>query len=168
VKVLRYVFLAVLATAIGMAARPLAARAWFAWQLAAESPPSHLPSPIGARGTFANSWGAPRDGTRRHEGIDIFAPRDTPVLSTTRGIITRIGTNRLGGQVVWVLGPGFESHYYAHLDRFGDIHLGEIVATGDVLGYVGNTGNARTTPAHLHYGIYHDGVAENPYTRLAH
>ena len=73
--------------------------------------------------------------------------------------------NRLGGQIVGVLGPGLEWHYYAHLDRFGTLREGDIVQAGDVLGYVGNTGNARGTPSHLHYGIYRDG-AQNPYRRL--
>ena len=82
-----------------------------------------------------------------------------------RGIVTRVGMNRLGGRVVGVLGPGLEWHYYAHLDRFGTFGEGDIVQTGDVLGYGGNTGNARSTPSHLHYGIYRDG-AKNPYPRL--
>ena len=60
---------------------------------------------------------------------------------------------------------GPEWHYYAHLDSFGTFREGDIVHAGDVLGYVGNTGNARGTPAHLHYGIYRD-AARNPYPRL--
>jgi murein DD-endopeptidase MepM/ murein hydrolase activator NlpD len=115
---------------------------------------------------MVNTWGAQRPGRRRHEGVDIFAPRDTPVLSTTRGLVTHVGTNTLGGQVVWILGPGFESHYYAHLDRFAEIHRGDIVNAGDVIGYVGRTGNAGGTPFHLHYGVYHHGKAQNPYPRL--
>jgi murein DD-endopeptidase MepM/ murein hydrolase activator NlpD len=148
--------------------RPAAERAWFVWQLAVADPPAYLPSPVAqvARGKLADTWGADRGGGRPHEGIDIFAPRDTPVRSTTRGIVTRVGTNKLGGQVVSVLGPGLESHYYAHLERFATIKPGDIVQPGDVLGYVGRTGNARTTPFHLHYGIYHRGTAKNPYPRL--
>ena len=148
--------------------RPAAARAWFVWQLATDDPPVHLANPVAqvpAR-RLANTWGAARADGRRHEGIDIFAPRDTPVRSTTRGIVTRVGTNKLGGQIVFVLGPGLESHYYAHLDRFADIKPGDVVKAGDVLGYVGRTGNARTTPFHLHYGIYRHGAAQNPYPRL--
>lgn len=148
--------------------RPAAERAWFMYELAMDEPPAQLRNPVARPGKqrLVNTWGAARPGGRRHEGIDIFAPRDTPVVSTTRGIVTRVGTNRLGGQVVWVLGPRFESHYYAHLDRFADIRPGDIVNAGDVLGYVGRTGNARTTPYHLHYGIYRQGGAENPYPRL--
>jgi murein DD-endopeptidase MepM/ murein hydrolase activator NlpD len=147
--------------------RPAAERAWFIYTLATEGVPAHLPNPVDAAiaRRLANSWGAARAGGRRHEGIDIFAPKGTPVVSTTRGIVTRVGMNRLGGRIVGVLGPGLEWHYYAHLDRFGTFGEGDIVQAGDVLGYVGNTGNARSTPSHLHYGVYRDG-AKNPYPRL--
>jgi peptidoglycan LD-endopeptidase LytH len=147
--------------------RPVASRAWFVYTLATEAAPAYLSSPVDAARPrhLANSWGAARPGGRRHEGIDIFAPRGTPVVSTTRGIVTRVGMNRLGGRIVGVLGPGLEWHYYAHLDRFGTFREGDIVQAGDVLGYVGNTGNARGTPSHLHYGIYRNG-AQNPYRRL--
>ena len=148
--------------------RPVVDRTIFLVRLSVADPPARLPSPLDSRvrPRYVNTWGAPREGGRRHQGIDIFAPRSTPVLSTTRGIVTQVGTNSLGGQVVWVLGPGLESHYYAHLDRFAGIKVGDIVQPGDVLGYVGRTGNARGTPFHLHYGIYRRGRAENPYLRL--
>lgn len=147
--------------------RPAAERAWFVYALATEAAPASLSNPVDAASArrLANSWGAPRSSGRRHEGIDIFSPKGTPVVSTTRGIVSRVGVNRLGGQVVTVLGPGLESHYYAHLDRFGTFREGDIVHAGDVLGDVGNTGNARGTPPHLHYGIY-GGGAKNPYPRI--
>ena len=99
---------------------------------------------------------------RKHEGIDIFAARGTPVHSATEGIVLRVGANRLGGRVVWVLGPGGQRHYYAHLDRFADISAGLQVRAGTVLGYVGTTGNAAGTPPHLHYGVYESGGPINP------
>lgn len=103
-------------------------------------------------------FGDVRDGGRRdHHGVDIFAPRGTPVLAATEGRVARVGTNRLGGNVIWLRDEARGlSFYYAHLDR----HLvrgGERVAPGDTVGLVGNTGNARTTPPHLHFGIYSRG-----------
>ncbi|MEJ2803098.1 M23 family metallopeptidase [Comamonadaceae bacterium PP-2] len=121
---------------------------------------------VGRRG-LADTWGAARSEGRTHQGIDIFARRGTPVIAATEGLVARIGENRLGGTVVWVYGPGRQRHYYAHLDRVAEtLETGDRVAVGDVLGYVGNTGNARGTPPHLHYGIYAMGGAINPYPLL--
>ena len=103
-------------------------------------------------------FGADRDaGRRRHEGVDIFAPRGTPVVAAAAGLATWVGTNELGGKVVMVRDRGRgEGHYYAHLDT-QLVTEGTIVSIGDMLGRVGNTGNARTTPPHLHFGIYARG-----------
>ena len=99
--------------------------------------------------------------------MDIFAARGTAVLSTTRGIVTRVAERGLGGRQVWVLGPGGEAHYYAHLDDWAPgLRERQLVQAGEVLGYVGNTGNARGTPPHLHYGIYGPGGATDPLPRL--
>lgn len=119
---------------------------------------------------LVDTWGAARSNGRQHEGIDIFAKRGTPVLSTTAGIVARVGSNSLGGKVVWVLGPNLSRHYYAHLDDYAvQIQQGDWVEVGQVIGYVGNTGNAQTTPPHLHYGIYLNGQgAVNPYPYLVH
>lgn len=100
-------------------------------------------------------WGAVRDGGRRsHEGVDIFAPRGTPVIAVTDGRITSSGERGLGGKQVWLRDSkrGL-SLYYAHLDSITPLGNAS-VKTGDTLGFVGNTGNARTTPPHLHFGIY--------------
>lgn len=105
-----------------------------------------------------SSWHAARSGGRRHEGIDLFAKKGTPVLSATRGEVWRIGTDRLGGNVVTVLGDGPALYYYAHLDDWDDgLFVGRRVEKGTPLGIVGNTGNARTTPPHLHFGVYRVG-----------
>jgi murein DD-endopeptidase MepM/ murein hydrolase activator NlpD len=150
-------------------AQPFVERAWFIYTLAREEPPVALPDPLASqqKSRFVDSWGNVRSGGRRHQGIDVFAPKDTPVLSTTRGIVTRIGTNNLGGRVVWILGPGLERHYYAHLNQYGAARVGDRVEAGTIIGYAGNTGNARGGPVHLHYGIYRNGSAQNPYPRLA-
>jgi peptidoglycan LD-endopeptidase LytH len=103
-------------------------------------------------------FGDPRDGgSRDHQGVDIFAPRGTPVLAAADGWVTGATENRLGGKVVWVWNPASgEALYYAHLDR-QEVSPGARVRAGDVIGRVGNTGNARGTPPHLHFGIYEPG-----------
>lgn len=98
--------------------------------------------------------------------MDIFAPRDTPIRATTRGVVLNVGENRLGGRTVMVLGPGRQRHYYAHLERYADIREGQWIEAGDVVGSVGDSGNAQGTPTHLHYGIYTAGGAVNPYPLL--
>jgi peptidoglycan LD-endopeptidase LytH len=137
------------------------------YSLSIAAPPARLLNPVGTDPRrIVDTWGGIRSEGRHHEGIDLFAPRGTPVRSTTRGLVTKVGTNRLGGQVVGILGPGWEWHYYAHLESFGLFREGDLVSEGDVIGYVGDSGNARGTPPHLHYGIYR-GRAINPYPRLA-
>jgi murein DD-endopeptidase MepM/ murein hydrolase activator NlpD len=141
-----------------------------ALKLAFESPPATLRVPVAgvSRRHLIDTWGAPRNGNRRHEGIDIFAPCGRPVTSATRGVVVAIGERPLGGQIVGVLGPGWEWHYYAHLNDFAAIEVGDVVEVGTVLGYVGRTGNARGSPCHLHYGIYTpQSGAKNPYPLLA-
>ena len=98
-------------------------------------------------------FGVDRDGgARRHEGIDIFAPRGTPVIAAEAGHVSRVGDTPLGGKNVWVRGDN-RSFYYAHLDSIA-VSPGDRIRRGDVLGAVGNTGNAITTDPHLHFGIY--------------
>ncbi len=131
--------------------------------------PDHVAVPVDgvlAR-NLRDSWGNPRGGGRRHEGIDIFAPRGTRVVASTEGVVWRIGTDPLGGRVVWIFAAGRQMHYYAHLDRYATIREGERVAVGDTLGYVGTSGNASGGAPHLHYGIYVSGRgAIDPYLLL--
>lgn len=103
-------------------------------------------------------WGAERDGgARQHEGVDIFAPRGTPAVAAVAGTVTRVAETAIGGRVVWLTETTTGQHlYYAHLDR-QLVQPGQQVRPGDVLGLVGNTGNARTTVPHLHFGIYQSG-----------
>ena len=143
--------------------------AYLHWQLKKAALQRPLPVPV--KGVKANqlsdTWGAARSSGRKHEGIDIFASRGTEVLSTTQGIVRKVGTNNLGGKVIWVTGPDLSQHYYAHLDDYAaHIQARDWVEVGEVLGYVGNTGNAKNTPPHLHYGIYLSGGAVNPYPYL--
>ena len=124
-----------------------------------------LPSPLPEQ-TLTDTWGAARSQGRSHEGIDIFAPRHTPIQSTTQGIVSKVGENNLGGRVVVVVGPGGAGHYYAHLEDYADIAPNDWVNQGEVIGYVGDSGNAKGTPPHVHYGIYIHGSAVNPYPLL--
>ncbi|MBF9220515.1 M23 family metallopeptidase [Hymenobacter sp. BT662] len=115
-------------------------------------------------------WGSARDGgARRHEGIDIFAPRGTAAVAAVAGYVTRTGETPLGGRVVWLTDVAHNEHlYYAHLDK-QLVTLGQHVQPGDTLGLVGNTGNARTTVPHLHFGIYRGGRgAVDPFPFVQH
>lgn len=115
------------------------------------------------KSNIGSLWGSGRDGgARRHEGIDIFAPRGTALLAAADGVISGETENRLGGKVIF-LRPENKNYalYYAHLDQ----HLvqpGQTVKTGDTIGTMGNTGNARTTSPHLHFGIYTNLGAVDP------
>lgn len=124
-----------------------------------------LPSPLPGK-NLTDTWGAARSQGRSHEGIDIFAERGTPIQSTTQGIVSKVGENNLGGRVVVVVGPGGAGHYYAHLEDYADIAPNDWVNQGDIIGYVGDSGNAKGTPPHVHYGIYINGSAVNPYPLL--
>ncbi|NYZ63681.1 M23 family metallopeptidase [Luteimonas deserti] len=155
----------------------LAAAAYWSWHqpfmakpraiaaLTAAPAPESLPVPVeGVRASsIADTYGAPRGADRRHEGVDIFAPRGTPVTSTTDGLVVGVRDAGLGGRQVWIMGPGRQRHYYAHLDAWADLlSVGDIVRAGEAIGTVGNTGNARGTPPHLHYGIYAADGAFDP------
>lgn len=124
-----------------------------------------LPSPLPQQ-NLSDTWGAARSQGRTHEGIDIFAARGTPIQATTAGIVSKVGENTLGGRVVVIVGPGGAGHYYVHLEEYADIAPNDWVDAGDIIGYVGDSGNAKGTPPHVHYGIYIQGNAVNPYPLL--
>lgn len=134
--------------------------------------PSRLPIPVDQvkNNQLRDTWAASRSRGRTHEGIDILAPKGTKVYSTTEGLVGSMKSNNLGGKVIWILGPGGAWHYYAHLDGHKrGLKEGDYVKKGQHIGYVGNTGNARHTAPHLHYGLYLQGRgrgAVNPYPYL--
>ena len=128
--------------------------------------------PVGEPYSFVDSWGFPRMvGTEYehfHEGTDIMAPFGTPLYATERGIITRVGTDVLGGTKLWLKGESGTYYYYAHLQAYADgIVEGSLVDAGDVVGFVGDTGNAKGGPPHCHFEIHPGGGdAVNPYGLL--
>lgn len=116
---------------------------------------------------LTDTWGQARSNGRTHEGIDIIAPRGSVIVSPTKAIVIRIGKDNLGGNVVYTANAGGERFYYAHLDSVEkNLKVGQELAIGDVIGYVGNTGNASATVPHLHFGISGKKGATNPFPRL--
>lgn len=129
-----------------------------------------LEFPVEGLGSQAigSSFGAPREGGRRsHHGVDIFAPRGTEVRATSRARVRSVDEWKLGGRVIWLEDPARDLRlYFAHLDT-QEVVEGTWVAPGDRIGTVGNSGNARTTPPHLHFGIYVRGEGPiDPYPFL--
>ena len=104
--------------------------------------------------SVVSRFGDARDGgSRSHLGIDIAAPRGTPVLAVNDGRIDRVEFTRAGGRVVWLSEKNSaRRHYFAHLDSIKVVR-GQAVRAGDVIGTVGNTGNAIHTSPHLHYAV---------------
>jgi len=128
--------------------------------------------PVADPYSFVDSWGFPRmTGTEYehgHQGTDIMAPFGTPLHATERGIITRMGNDVLGGQKLWLKGESGTYYYYAHLQAFVEgMAEGTLVEAGDVVGFVGDTGNARGGAPHLHFQVHPGGgQAVNPYGLL--
>jgi len=108
--------------------------------------------------SISSFFGDPRDGgTREHHGVDIFAARHTPVLAPSYASVTRVGEGKIGGRYVWLYDSKRSMYlYFAHLET-REVERGEQVKAGQLIGTVGNTGNARSTPPHLHFGIYSNG-----------
>ena len=128
--------------------------------------------PVGDPHSFWDSFGAPRMmGTgyeHAHQGTDIMAPFGTPLLACERGIVTEMGNDVLGGTKLWLKGESGTYYYYAHLSAFAEgLTEGTLVEAGDVIGLVGDTGNAKGGAPHLHFEIHPDGgMAVNPYALL--
>jgi murein DD-endopeptidase MepM/ murein hydrolase activator NlpD len=97
-------------------------------------------------------WAYPWGSSITHKGIDIFDERGTPVIASTHGLVIYTHEGGKGGKSVMVLGPKWRFHYYAHLDEINAFPL-QPVKRGKKLGTVGDTGNAKGTPPHLHYAI---------------
>jgi len=128
----------------------------------ASPPPSNAGSgivcPVAGPHAFADTWGAPRSGGRSHEGVDTMAPSGTPLVAVESGY-AEFKTTRLGGNSVWVNGNSGTRYFYAHLSAWEGSSRN--VSQGEVIGYVGATGN--TTANHLHFEVRPGGRAVNPY-----
>lgn len=109
-------------------------------------------------------WGTDRDaGGRKHEGVDISAKFRTPVVAVADGYVSSVSENNLGGKIIFLRPSGKNYNlYYAHLDS-QMVQQGQNVNKGEIVGLIGNTGNARTTVPHLHFGIYTSSGAVDPY-----
>ncbi len=119
--------------------------------------------PVQGPRAFSNDWGQPRSGGRRHKGTDILSPSGTPVVAPVAGSVVDHDSG-LGGKGFFLHGVDGNTYYGAHLSRFGATGR---VAQGQVVGYVGTSGNARGGPAHLHFEIHPgNGAAVNPYGTL--
>ena len=131
--------------------------------------------PVYGASSFTNTYGAPRAAVTWHHGEDIFAPLGAPVLAVANGTVFSVGWNDIGGYRFWLRDRQGNQFYYAHLSAFSPIAVdGKEVRAGDVIGFVGNTGDAQGTPYHLHFEIHpvsllpmgYDGVID-PFQYLA-
>jgi len=126
--------------------------------------------PVQGPCSFVDSFGAARSGGRTHKGTDIMTARNTPVVAVTKGTISSTSPTDqgLGGITIHLRGSDGNTYYYAHLQSIqGGIKSGVGVKAGQVIGYAGNTGNARSTAVHLHFEIRPGGgAAINPYPTL--
>lgn len=118
-----------------------------------------------------------RDGTRRHEALDIMAARGTPVLAASDGTVAKLFTSVPGGLTIYEFDPtSTYAYYYAHLDHYAPgLAEGKAIKRGDLIAYVGSTGNASADAPHLHFAIFvlgpekqwWKGTAIDPYPLLA-
>lgn len=131
--------------------------------------PERYAFPVQGKPWYEDSWGADREGGKRqHEGTDLFALEGTPLLNVCSGKVEKLGWNRLGGERVGIRGNDGNYYYYAHLKTIDyTLKIGQSITKGAQIGTMGHTGDALTTPDHLHFGIQlPDGTWINPYPFL--
>ena len=117
----------------------------------------HYVFPVYGPSAYGDSFGAPRGDVSGgwHHGDDIFAPLGAPILAVADGTVFSVGWNDVGGWRLWLRDQQGNEFYYAHLSAYTALAVnGRHVHAGDVLGFVGNTGDAATTPFHLHFEVH--------------
>jgi murein DD-endopeptidase MepM/ murein hydrolase activator NlpD len=138
---------------------------------AAGLPPAATPNfycPVQGGASFIDSWGFPRSGGRRHKGVDMFNSRNTPLIAVVDGRI-KFSSNSLGGRSTHLYAADGTVYYYTHLEAHpSNVSSGQYVNAGTIVGYLGNSGNARYTSPHLHFEIRPGGVTVNPYPTVRH
>jgi peptidoglycan LD-endopeptidase LytH len=119
--------------------------------------------PVAGAVSFSDSWGDARSGGRSHQGVDMIAARNTPIVAIYSGTIQRLTDGSLSGLAIWLRSGGGDTFFYAHLESFA-VSEGQSVSEGEVIGYNGSSGNAPEFLPHLHFE-YHPGGggAVNPY-----
>jgi murein DD-endopeptidase MepM/ murein hydrolase activator NlpD len=143
-----------------------------ALQLPAEGVPEWVTPgficPVAGPTYFLNTWGAPRSGGRTHKGVDMMGSRGTPLVAVGSGVV-RKSYGSLGGNIIWLYADHGVNYFYAHLDGYpSGLADGQWVQQGQVVGYMGDTGNPAPGAFHLHFGIYPGGfTAVNPYPTVA-
>ncbi len=121
--------------------------------------------PIDGFTSFSDTFGAPRSGGRTHEGVDMMAERWTHIVAIESGTIYQLREGGLGGTTIWLHSDSGDSYYYAHLEAWADgLSKGQHVDAGELIGYVGTSGNAPDWLPHLHFEYHPDlGPAVDPY-----
>lgn len=121
--------------------------------------------PVAGAVSFTDSWGDPRSGGRTHQGVDMMAALGTPAVAVESGKIRQMSFSTLGGITLWLQGINGDDFYYAHLDGYASgLAAGQSVVVGQVIGFVGSSGNAPDWLPHLHFELHPGGgTAANPY-----
>jgi murein DD-endopeptidase MepM/ murein hydrolase activator NlpD len=118
---------------------------------------------VGPTHAFSSTWGAPRSGGRTHKGTDVFAPYGSPSYAVFDGVVRRLSTSSNGGLQVYLKADDGNEYFYAHMSSYAS-HAGQRVHAGDVIAYVGDTGNAKGGPPHVHFEVHPGGGAPiDPY-----
>jgi peptidoglycan LD-endopeptidase LytH len=137
------------------------------------APPAKTPAPVATTGdvqrgrlrmpldgedveSLKGGFAETRGGDRPHGAVDMLAPRNTPVHAVDGGSIAKLFTSKAGGLTIYQFDPGGRlCYYYAHLERYADgLKDGQMVSQGDIIGYVGTTGNAPPNTPHLHFAVF--------------